>query len=204
MLFFRFFLNKIVVGEGWDYIVFESSNYPDRVIKILRPFWKQIWSRKLMPWRLIEIFANRHARRDHMLRTAQGLRPIIAKHSYMFANPIFIGTTYTQDRVVSLRDYFKTCSKDEIKRLLKLFYLFQIKCWKLGFSDQTFKFSSYGLDKNGNLVMIDLSEMTFDESRIDELIKSKRWLRTMDATTLPPDLSSYFRNLHWEFNFGLT
>jgi len=176
------FQSLVVVGEGWDYIVFESKTDPKKVIKVMRPLWKQIISRIFLFWRLFEIFHNFSARKKHMMYTSGKIRNL-KEFSKMFANPRFIGTTFVQDKVITLRDYLKNSNEKERQDILYKFCIFQEKTWSLGFSDNSFKFSGYGV-VNEDIVIIDISELVFGNSEILKVIECRKWLFTLDFQRL--------------------
>ncbi len=190
------FQSRVVVGEGWDYIVFDSKTDPKKVIKVMRPLWKQIISRIFLFWRLFEIFHNFSARKKHMLRTFCVIRNL-KEYSEIFANPIFFGTTFVQDKVITLRDYLKKSNEKERQDILHKFCYFQEKTLRLGFSDNSFKFSGYGV-VNGDIVIIDISELVFDESEILKVMRSRKWLLTLDFQCLKNKEKDILRNLFFQ------
>ncbi len=187
------YFSKRKIGEGWDYVVFQSYSKKSKVIKILRPTWKHIWSRKMMPWRISEIL--RIPMQKRMLETAEKLKGLISLNGEFFANPRFIGTSYTQDKLVTLREYIKHCSTIETKIILKKYLEFQNKCWSMGVADLTFKFSGYGVTSDNEIVLLDLSRLTFDSGEIEELVRNKKWLRILDTKLLQRPSREYFEEI---------
>lgn len=187
------YFSKRKIGEGWDYVVFQSYSDKRKVVKILRPEWKHVWSRKMMPSRVSEILRN--PMQKQMLETAENLKNLISLNGGLFANPRFIGTSYTQDKLVTLREHIKHCSTMETLIILKKYLEFQNKCWSIGVADLTFKFSGYGVTLDNEIVLLDLSRLTFDRKQIEELVSKKKWLRILDAKLLPRFSREYFKEI---------
>lgn len=171
------------MGEGWDYVVFENSKFPGKVIKVLRPYPRQLLSRIFTPKRFSQLLKNKHARQIHMLNTKKSLKNILERNPEILGNPRFIGTTYIQDKVTTLRDFLKKHPEKKPEIFEKFFRLLQT-CWTLGFSDKYFKYSTFGVTKEEKVILIDLSELTFSKNEIKRIIKIKRWLYSFDSLNL--------------------
>ena len=148
-----------------------------------------------MPSRISEVLNN--PMNEQMLETAKKLRKItlLNGNGKIFGQARFIGTTYTQDRLVTLRDCLKNCSEEKAKDLLKKFLELQKQSWALGIADMTFKFSGYGVTPDSEIVMLDLSRLTFSAEQIKMVISGRKWLSTLDARLLSPPLRYCFKEI---------
>lgn len=176
------------VGQGWDYSVFNSIT-PGRVVKVLNPIWKQLWFRKFAFWRIFYMFLCR-TREEHMQATIEKIHSLGS--GAIFGNPRFHGSTYTQDKLITLRDYLKSSTEEQSLRIIEKFCEFHQKCWKLGFSNKDFKFSSYGVNADGDIMIIDISEMVFSGNEIKIVACSKKWFLSFDFGRLPVFLKKHY------------
>lgn len=159
---------KLKIGEGWDYRVFPCRSQKNRVVKILHPIFWQLWHRKTSPMKMIFICISKDSRKLHMLETIKKLRPLLPECGYLLGNPRFIGTTYIQDRVQSIEEFFGIDSDSDRNEILSELWDLNEKFYHLGFYNMNVKFSNYGVTCLGEIILTDLSEISFDRKKIEE------------------------------------
>ncbi len=110
----------------------------------------------------------------------------------LLANLKHDGNTIVQDKVLVLGD--KLSDNDEAKTWIDKYIAFIIACWKNGFSEKTYNFTiNNGTTERGDVVLMDIGEITFKRSEILEAIESKRW-RT--SWSYKKDLSQELRRYY--------
>jgi len=64
------------------------------------------------------------------------------------------------------------------KEIIDKYSKLVVKCWEEGFTDRTYNFTvNNGIDKNGNVVLIDFGEITTNKKDIEKEIIFERWKR---------------------------
>ncbi|MDA3837007.1 MAG: hypothetical protein PF542_05280 [Nanoarchaeota archaeon] len=91
------------------------------------------------------------------------------------ANLEFKDNKIFQDKVLPIHKIIlKDLEKD--KHLIDSYCDCLINCMKNGFLEREYNFSdNYGIDKNGNVVLIDFGEVRFKKEDVMRDIKKKRW-----------------------------
>lgn len=111
----------------------------------------------------------------------------------LFANPTFKNGGYVQNKVITIKDYFATHSYDENKIIIDKYIKLIYQCWELHIHEEVFNFTvNNGVDKQGNIVLIDINETSRDKEKAQVCITSKRWLKSMSYLTLNPKLQEYY------------
>jgi hypothetical protein len=102
-----------------------------------------------------------------------------------------------------LREFFKTCSVEEGKRIFDRYAELVISNWEHGFCELTFSlFGNTGLNKNGILIQSDFGEITCSKEEALQKINIKRWLQATCYKTFPEgELKEYYQNI---LNHALT
>ncbi|MDQ3075600.1 MAG: hypothetical protein M3Q34_00525 [bacterium] len=157
------------IGEGWDYRVFPVKNDNTRVIKVLHSLFWQLWHRKSSLKRVLNICTKNGSRKSQMLSSIKKLRPLLTEHGHLLGNPRFIGTTYIQDRVLKLNIFMETIGdKEERTQVLSDLWELNEKFYSLGFYNRDNKLSNYGITEYGQVILMDLSDITFDAQQIEK------------------------------------
>ena len=124
-------------------------------------------------------------------------------HEKRWASARFI---YTQDKVDTasaiLRNLEKQgsiTSRDELrlKRYIEQYVEAIYETWRYGYSDYIFKLGDSGINKHGDMVLIDIGEWTADFEFVLRAIKEKWWLdnvnhEKMDFPKLPKKLEGFY------------
>ena len=191
------------IGQGYQYTVWDLGN--GRVLKKKSSpisqffFVRSEQKRKGLPATWKE--ALRLMREvDQSARTACAYVKQLIKQDSMpsLGNPIFKNETeYEQDKVTPLREFFKTCSVDEGKRVFDRYAELVKSNWEYGFCELTFSpFGNAGLNKDGLLVQSDFGEMTCSKEEALQKIQIKRWLKATCYKTFPEgELKEYYREV---------
>ena len=96
------------------------------------------------------------------------------------ANAEINNNTIKQDKVVLIGDKISELLNEnrteEAEKLVTTLADFIIELWRYKIHEYNYKFySNYGLDKNGNIVLIDFLEITNDKEKVRKHITNKKW-----------------------------
>ena len=93
------------------------------------------------------------------------------------ANPIFKNKyDFEQDKVIPLHDLFENLDTDEIKKVIDQFVELNKRLMGIGMIEKSFNITkNYGLNKNGQVVLIDIGELFDKEELISKQIKNRVW-----------------------------
>lgn len=121
-----------------------------------------------------------------------------------FANPhIKDNLDYSQDKVIVLGEALRNQSRKEAKILIDKFI--DLWLWHLGYGFAELVFNpavNYGVDKNYNIVLIDLGELTFNKDKTLNAVNKKQWQRAQNywaplyipiSCVIPLSLKLYYR-----------
>lgn len=110
------------------------------------------------------------------------------------ANPKFENGGYVQDKVVTIKDYFASHNQEENQRIIDKYIQSIYKCWQHHIHERVFNFTvNNGIDRNGNVVLIDFNETSSDKEAVLNCIRTKRWLKSMSYSTLDSQLKQYYK-----------
>lgn len=114
--------------------------------------------------------------------------------SYL-ANPEFVENSieYYQNKVSVLEKYIKEHSLEENKILIDKYLELVKNLWRVGFSDNTFKFDRNYVLYNGQIVLIDFNEATFSIEDVKRDIQNKAWLKKYSYKRLNRELREYYK-----------
>jgi hypothetical protein len=95
----------------------------------------------------------------------------------VFGNPNFLScVNYEQDKITPLMDYFASHNEDENKIMVDKYVSLIETLLEYGIHDYVYKFkNSYGINKEGNLIMVDFNEVTFSKSRTIQFVIENQW-----------------------------
>lgn len=190
------------IGGGVQYDVFDLGN--GRVRKVKTSSFQKIT-------RLHRIASKykiyRHPFRN--IRTAlgidkttisalTGLKERVSKiDPALIGNPRIINDTdYEQDKVSPLGEKLLSSQFAESKTLVNE-YIENIQSgWDYGFCDTVFNFMiNAGVTQQGKVILIDLGELTYDESEVTELVITKHWKKHSSFNKLENiELKNYIRD----------
>jgi hypothetical protein len=168
------------IGNGLQYVAYDAGR--GRVFK--RPTTKREKIAKLKSWDFktaATIDKKLKSIRKHGLVSINTLRNILLNKSInaeLIGNPTFTGKlSYTQDKVTPIGEFIKTHTLRENRRVLKNYIALEHKLWQYGISDDARKPTvNNGVRKNGEVILLDFGECTFQKSKIVKDIKNNTWL----------------------------
>ncbi len=176
------------IGKGWQFNVYKISE--ERVLKVPLKYMAQLLNILISAGPFIFFKKPIKRVRQESLQSFKNLRDVISDEKfplYILGNPIinFKTLEYSQDLVEPLSKYFKRTNYVEKEKIIRLYPNLIHKIWQFGFSDKVFNFTlNNGIDKNGNLVLLDIGELDFVKEDVVKDIKSKRWLRAYSYLSL--------------------
>lgn len=171
---------------GWQYRVYfredkvvkKPRSVPETALRILFSEPSRVLNRELV----------------ETARDAQRLRresvEEIEKRDFdmsMFANPVFRGDTVVQDRVEILGEKLSSADMEEGKALIDRYIDFTLECWSQGFCDRTFNYTINNGVKDGEIVLVDVGELTFSREEVAEYIENQKWLTQYSYVKDTPD-----------------
>ncbi|MBV9550913.1 MAG: hypothetical protein JO256_14680 [Alphaproteobacteria bacterium] len=188
------------LGKGWQHRTFDLEN--GRVCKRTRnvislglellrakPFDRPLQSSNL----IAEILHLRRSTR-HSLEELSRRRDDIP--AALLGNPVYLADgSYEQDKVVTLRSYFDSHDIAEGKKVIDAYVAFVLTGWRLGFGDPGFDFAlNNGVNSAGNIVQIDLGEISFSKDVIVEAVRKQHWLlqNSLARILTNPELKRHF------------
>ena len=84
---------------------------------------------------------------------------------------------YEQDYAIPLMEYFKKHSKEKNNKMITKYVELILEIWKYGFHDDIFNFPmNSGVDKRGQVIMIDLGEFVYCKDKVEQSVRKKKWL----------------------------
>lgn len=167
------------IGQGWQYTVYDLENG-----KVLKKFHSWIRAyfvifREIFPFDNDSFFEIPSFIKDVKRKADESfeiLKRVDAPQEWL-ANPKFINKyDFEQDKVIPLHDVFDNLDTDEIKKIIDQFIELNKKLMSLGFIDKSFNIiRNYGLNNNGEVVLIDIGELFDKKELIDKQIKNRAW-----------------------------
>ncbi len=167
------------IGQGWQYSVYDLGN--GRVLKKFHSWPKAYWVifKNIFPFKEDSMFEissfikDMKRKMDHSLKV---MSKIDIPQEYL-ANPNFLNKyDFEQDKVKPLHDIFDAINAEEGKKIISDFIEFNKKLFNLGFIDKSFNITkNYGLNDNGEIVLIDIGELFDDQEKIKKQLNDKCW-----------------------------
>lgn len=186
------------IGRGWQYAAYDLEN--GRVLKkALNWFqaFKAIWE---------DIYPFPH--KNHLKisswicasRRKLGISLKLIKERgvdyKLIGNPKFLNRfDYEQDKVFSFKEYLANCSVGEGRKVIDDFIIFTREFLdKYNLIDKSFNIANnHGIDRDGNIIMLDFGELFGEEPRIKEQIENHVWDKIYIIRHLPEgDIREYF------------
>lgn len=183
------------INKGYHYNVFDLGNA--RVRKIEKSFLNKITDayffedRKIFNWVSVcyRIFKGKKYINEVYVYIKNNVRLDI------LGNPVFLkGVNYDQDKVEILGTSLKQAQKEKAQKIIDGYIQNIFESWTQGFSDRVYNFSvNNGVNKNGNVILLDFNEITLSKDEVSKSIKLKRWLRASSYINLNPLYKEYYR-----------
>lgn len=174
------------IADGLQYNVYDLGN--GRVLKKCKN--KVEIRTKLLSWGDISLESGEEKVNEAITLGKNSLANISNKllniDPGIIGNPnIYPNLDYEQDKVVVIDEYINSHPLEANKLIVDKYIENIFKTWKYGFSDIVFNFTiNNGIDTQGNVILIDLGELSFDFDTIAELIKKQKWLNQYSFTSL--------------------
>ena len=186
------------IGRGYYYNVYDLGN--GRVRKIPRSQIAQVWQlfvwTFLTPKTLVEEFIRAPYSEKNRKEQYDLSSQIAAADPALFGHPVFFGWEYEQDKATDLETLLPRVEPDVFLGYCKEY----VKCihglWKKGMGEEVFNFMrNAGITLEGNMVLLDLNEYTFDKKRMIQMIGRRRYLRAFHTYKIPFGLRKKIRQL---------
>ncbi|MFT4605625.1 MAG: hypothetical protein ACI9W4_002369 [Rhodothermales bacterium] len=191
------------IGSGWQFDAYASGN---RV-------WKIPVSRFRMATRVLRSYPTLVAKPFSLMVKIQELtedRDLVLQEinrleidGRLLANFRREGGRYIQDLVKPLGDVLEEGRLDPYWLMDR--YVDSVRrSWNSGFAETSFNFTvNHGLDRRGQVVIVDVGELTFDKRDVARLIEKKFWEKAFSARTLPKRVRAYlYRAMERTINLG--
>lgn len=187
--------------------------------------WAQYFAYDLWNWRVLKKLATIRERFDKcksrnpdtptqdLLRSSYGCAPDAFKSKilinryknddYLLSliwNPNYVSFwDYEQDKVIELWDIVDNASIQEFIQVINLFIDNVFECWKYWFSDRIWEFRvNNWMNNDGNVILLDFSEITFSKDHIKENILSEYRMTQRSPTTLDDDKKNIYTKIMLE------
>jgi len=183
--------NKIL-GQGWQYTVYDLGN--GRVYKRFNSVWQMfpvIWKeRKQVFWRIPWYVKEM---KNNAIKSFDYLDNINIDKKLLGDFERRQGLDYEQDKALSIKEYLKDVSEDETRRVVDKFIGLVKIFWEIGFIDKAMKVGkNFGVNKNGEVVLIDLGEIWYKDESIKQRLKKRIWAGRDNMDGLPEKVRPYY------------
>ncbi len=185
------------IGQGWQYTVYDLGN--GRVLKKFHSWLRSylVILKDIFPFKNDSLSDIPGFIRDMKSKLDNSLRILRRTDipQQWFANPHFISPyDFEQDKVVPLHEAFRTADSTRQKAIIDQFMHFNVRLLEHGIIDKSFNITkNYGLDKKGEIALIDIGELYDDPVKIAEQIRNRIWRKDYIAGCIgDPDTRAYF------------
>lgn len=167
---------KLLDTRGYIFDVYNLEN--GRVLKKEKSIVKQYALH--LPHGNSPAYVEEHKKRGMFLAKT-------LSHLEIIGNPEIVDdTSYTQDKAVPIKAYFKGHSFEENTKIIDGYSALMYECWRHGFSDIILNFDrNCGVMDDGRVILFDFNEITFDKAMVADRISIKRWLKAAAYKDLP-------------------
>lgn len=173
------------IGQGWQYTTYDLGN--GRVLKKFHSWTKAylVIFREIFPFNKDSFFEIPSFIKDVKRKADESfeiLKRVNIPQEWM-ANPKFINKyDFEQDKVTPLHEVFNNLDTDSIKKIIDQFIEFNLKLLNLGVIDKGFNITkNYGINSEGQIVLIDIGELFDDKELIAKQIKNRGWVKSYVA-----------------------
>lgn len=168
-----------IIGWGWQYTVYDLGNgrvrkvFNSPVLSYLIIFSKIFPFRRQRFWDIPKYIPKLRIKAHHSIEFLKESNLPLS----WFSNPLFTeNLDYEQDMVTDLQTVLNNSLSKDSKELLDKTAVFCKVLAQNGVIDKFFNVSkNFGVDKNGNIVMIDIGELVTAPDKIQEQIESRPW-----------------------------
>ena len=189
------------LDEGFYYKVYDIDN--GRVYKKLQSYWFSFFKvynfcRQRNGWSIFKSIISAHKATIGERKILESMKnKMVGIPVSFFANPIFENKlNYTQDKVISLEDFFIKNSLDDNRKIIDGYVELVKSLWSYGIHDKAYKFqTNYGVDATNKVCFFDFGECYFSKEKVIESIKSKKWLtRNSYKKWKDAELKKYYKD----------
>ena len=173
------------IGQGWQYTTYDLRN--GRVLKKFHSWTKAYFVifREIFPFNKDSLFEIPYFIKDVKRKADESfeiLKRVNIPQEWM-ANPRFINKyDFEQDKVQPLHKVFEELDSEGIKKIIDQFIEFNLKLLNLGIIDKGFNITkNYGINNDGQIVLIDTGELFDDKELITKQIKNRGWVKSYVA-----------------------
>ncbi len=165
--------------EGWQCFVEIEGN---KVIKRLKT--KEEMSKKIKEYlkfkNSLELLGERTEKVHSDIKNSLKIIKESSIPKTLLANAEINNNMIKQDKVVLIGDKISELlnenKTEEAEKLIMVLADFILELWRYKIHENTYKFySNYGLDSNGNVVLIDFLEITDNQEKVKKQIINKKW-----------------------------
>jgi len=182
------------IGSGLQFKIYDLEN--GRVLKKSKKSFQMyalniLWEPYLIfvPWILRRRITNAKKDRDEAVEyfSSKNFDKEIVANLDINSKGIF------QDKVIPVREILRE-SETEGKRLVDSYCNLIKKMWGQGFAEKVYKFvENYGVNSNGEVVLIDFAELRFTKNLIKQDILRERWRHVFsDKRKIRGELKKYY------------
>lgn len=167
------------IGQGWQYTTYDLNN--GRVLKKFHSWPKAYFVilREIFPFKNDSFFKIPSFIKEVKDRADDSFELLKRKNipQEWMANPKFVSKyNFEQDKVIPLHKAFENLNTVEINKIIDLFIEFNLNLLNIGVIDKGFNITkNYGLNNDGQIVLIDIGELFDDKDYINNKIKSRGW-----------------------------
>jgi hypothetical protein len=196
-----------LISKGWQYSVYDTDN--GWVLKRYNTFftaWCVMMTDSLTHLTPpIICFYRRY--REGKEAASRSLKFIgqTTLDKKIFGHPRILSEySYEQEKAESLASVFKRVSHEEGKNVIDAFVDFNLFLFKHSLIEKNFNIASnFGLNSEGEIILIDLGEICTTESEIQERITLRAWSTPDVLSGVPAKLRTYFiESLDAAFSVG--
>lgn len=205
------------IGQGLQYVVYDLGN--GRVHKVETTFptklatvahfaflWRGAGLGLIPLPRMRDMYSFARGTKSSLERSLEGLRRNWGDIPLeLLGNPKLLeGHVYEQDLVTPLGTRLAEITDEAAQRALIDVYLeLVLTTWRYGFSDVVFNFTiNCGFARNGQVILIDLGELTWDYEEIARHVRERSWERQWSLREL--QRTSVGKYAHERLNTMLT
>lgn len=167
------------IGEGWQYATYDLGN--GRVLKKFHSFFGLYWAilKDVYPFKddpIWEVPKFVSSSKKKALHSVMLVKQNKIPYDWI-GNPKFLNDLdYEQDKAKPLHDVFLNSDTSHIKSLIDEFINFNKRILDRGVVDKSFNITkNFGLNSNGDLIMIDIGELFDNPQRVKKQLTGKVW-----------------------------
>ncbi len=172
------------IGKGYFYNVYDLGN--GRVLKKQKTSFALFWHIMVINGFLPHAVGEYR----RAIRTLPQIKQVYSElmqnvsNTQLLGNPLFnTGIEYEQDKALVLYDALRKAPLEEQYLLVEKYITLIKELWKYGCHETVYNFTiNNAVNKDGEVILIDFNEMTFDKTVVEQDIEKKEWLHRWSYT----------------------